>query len=337
MIVSIDSFRVISRWLPAIVLLCEIIVLSAGVAHAQDVSVLKKNSGDAKTEPDKNSLEAANKRMAAFSANLKVAVAKGELTEEQGWTKWAAYKKDVVTPRLEAAVRSGEISEAVARAILQDIERGEAVDRIAMALAKGRISNEEANAKWAEIAKADDVKYEGGAPGAGLLGVAGHLQAMSGRIRAAAVAGKISEKDAWTKWLALKNKVITESVANGKITPLHAKLIRRESAKLEAAELRAAAAAAKSKPVGEAAKIEAFSRSQFERLKGAVAAGKIPEKEAWAQWDEIKQQTIIPRLKKAVRDGKMSDDDVRAFQLGIESAETAAKLDAINKKEKEKK
>lgn len=65
-----------------------------------------------------------------------------------------------------------------------------------------------------------------------------------------------------------------------------------------------------------------------ERLKTAVANGDISEDEAWAKWREVKKTQVAPRLEAAVKEGKLSEKDAKEIWRGIERAELGEKLKA---------
>lgn len=166
MIVSETPNQSNSCWFQAYVLLCAALVLPLGLAYAQDYEAVERRLGEAVSKGEL-SLEQADvmmdalrrkaldndngigDRLKAAGERLKAAVAKGTMTEEEAWTKWAEIKKRII----KGAVTTGKISRENAGAIWRKIENAEIGERLKAAVSKGEMTEEEAWAKWAKIKK----------------------------------------------------------------------------------------------------------------------------------------------------------------------------------------
>ncbi len=116
---------------------------------------------------------------------------------------------------------------------------------------------------------------------------------ITARIRAAVEAGKMSEEDAEKKLIAIRMEMWPPEKVGGE---------NRDKGGLEA--------------VGK------YLQGIAERIRGAVAEGKLSEEEGWAKWREVKEKTI----KGAIAAGKISREEAGLLWREIEKAEAAARL-----------
>ena len=79
------------------------------------------------------------------------AVEEGDLTEDEGWEKWKAFKKQELMPKLKAAVKEGEVSREWTRDLMEGIEMVEVGEMLKSAVEKGEMTEEEARRKWEDL------------------------------------------------------------------------------------------------------------------------------------------------------------------------------------------
>lgn len=83
--------------------------------------------------------------------HIEEAVEDGDLTEDEGWTKWKAFKKEQLMPKLKSSVKEGRVSSEWSRAFIKGIEMAEVGDALKSALAKGEMTEDEAWKKWEKL------------------------------------------------------------------------------------------------------------------------------------------------------------------------------------------
>lgn len=173
---------------------------------------------------------------------------------------------DAVARRLKAAVKAGELTGKQAEAMLQTLKKTAAATKAhpKKGTVKGKkdIDPKVAALKKAAASKKAAPKKGAAKDKAGKKGV--DYEAAGAKIKAAVKAGKLTEEEARARWAALK-KTAAARKAPAKKGPARAK---------KDIDYKAAAA----------------------KLKAAVKAGKLTEKEARAKWAAIQ--------KAADRDGK---------------------------------
>ena len=108
------------------------------------------------------------------------------------------------------------------------------------------------------------------------------------QIRTAVESGQMAEADAWDEWYSLRDDILQDALDTGTLTEDQVNLMRREVGKAEVPQ-----------------------RLDYEgrQLKQAVANGDISEDEAWAAWEERRQQI----LQDAVDTGAMSAEDAANY------------------------
>ena len=152
-------------WLRAAILLLAAVVLPPGLADAQDYGAVEKRLATAVVKGELSLRQASammdtlyesedeedwdlEEALRETGAELKAAVARGEMSEAEAWQEWEEFKMEDVAPRLKEAVHSGNMSEAKARGIWNGIEKAERAERLKAAVAKGEMTEAEARAKW---------------------------------------------------------------------------------------------------------------------------------------------------------------------------------------------
>jgi len=68
------------------------------------------------------------------------------------------------------------------------------------------------------------------------------------------------------------------------------------------------------------------------RIKAALAAGKITEKQAWEKWNWVKENRLKPKLEAAVKAGKMTKEQVKKVWADIAIGEAKEKKAAEGRK-----
>lgn len=114
------------------------------------------------------------------------------------------------------------------------------------------------------------------------------------RLESAVKAGKMTKEDAIAKMTAIKKEALKKTKAIGR----------------------------KAKEKADNFDLEAVGN----RIKAAVAAGKMTEKEAWEKWEWVKKNELKPRLEAAVKAGKMTRQQVGQVWKEIRKAEFGEKL-----------
>jgi len=167
-------------WLRAAFLLLATVVLSLGSADAQDYEAVEKRLATAVVKGELSLRQASammdtlydsedeeewdlEEALRETGAELKAAVARGEMSEAEAWQEWEEFKMEDVAPRLKEAVHSGNMSEAKARGIWNGIEKAERAERLKAAVAKGEMTAEEARAKWETIEQGEQNRAPSGA------------------------------------------------------------------------------------------------------------------------------------------------------------------------------
>lgn len=156
-------------WLRAAVLLLAAVVLPRGSADAQDYGAVEKRLATAVVKGELSLRQASammdtlheeaedeedwdlEEALRETGAELKAAVARGEMSEAEAWQEWEEFKMEEVAPWLKEAVHSGEMSKAKAWGLWKGIEKAEQAERLKAVVAKGEMTAEEARAKWEMI------------------------------------------------------------------------------------------------------------------------------------------------------------------------------------------
>ena len=89
-----------------------------------------------------------------------------------------------------------------------------------------------------------------------------------------------------------------------------------------------------------AEQIGRWVKSVGEDIRKAAESGKITREQAWAKWRGFKGGQLAPKLKAAVKEGKMSEQAAREFWRKVEAAEkheAAARPDKTSKEDAAKK
>jgi hypothetical protein len=133
----------------AFLLTCVIVVLPLGI-FAEDESAENKEEVDNRSAVEKWLGEEVRK--------IHAAVEKKEITQEQGWERWEALKKEQITTRIRSAVEKELISEEKAAEIWLGIKKGEMGARLRQAVEAKVITEEEAKAKWTAFEKELEVR-----------------------------------------------------------------------------------------------------------------------------------------------------------------------------------
>ena len=150
-------------------LLVAVIILPFGFAFAQDYEAVGKRlakavvKGELTWEQANAMMESLHeqeqkswdigKELRDVGDELKAAVARGEMTEDEAWHEWYQFKEEEVAPRLKEAVEDGEMSEAEAWGIWKGIEKGEKAEQLKAAVMKGEMSEEEARREWEKMGR----------------------------------------------------------------------------------------------------------------------------------------------------------------------------------------
>ncbi len=222
-----------------------------------------------------------------------------------------AQDYDAVGKRLRGAVQAGELTGEQARAMLGALrktaehegQRNVAVQdervakyrdieaRIRAAVKAGVMSREDAEKKlvairtemWPPEKKRCEKNDERVAK----------YRDIEARIKAAVKAGVMSREDAEKKLVAIRTEMWP---------PEKKRCEKNDEGGLEV--------------VGE------YLRGIGERIRGAVAEGKLSEEDGWAKWHEVKEKVI----KGAVKSGKISREEAGLLWREIEKGEAATKL-----------
>jgi polyhydroxyalkanoate synthesis regulator phasin len=150
-------------------LLVAVIIFPFGFAVAQDYEAVGKRlakavvKGELTWEQANAMMESLHEQEQEFwdigkelrdvGDELKAAVARGEMTEDEAWHEWYQFKEEEVAPRLKEAVEEGEMSEAEAWGIWKGIEKGEKAEQLKAAVMKGEMSEEEARREWEKMGR----------------------------------------------------------------------------------------------------------------------------------------------------------------------------------------
>jgi len=388
MIVSKKASRANSRWMQAVALLCATAVLPLGLAVAQDLEAverrlgqgvaegeltlkqaaammdaLREAAGDERAhrekahERDGKALERMKHWVDSVGARIKEAVEKGQLSEEDAWKKWHAFKEREFGPKLKHAVEAGHMSEADAKALWRGVEIAEAGERLKAAVARGDLTEEQARAKWAQItrkAPGNDRREEADERDRRATERFGHwVESVSDKLDAAVENGDLSEEEAWAKWYAFKEKEfgpkLKGAVEAGHMSEHAARALWLSVEKAEAAE-RIKAAVAKGEMTeeqarakwaqinrdfeakgkqhdrrGERERIDAHLKAVWAKLQAAVKAGKMSEEDAHRKMGEIKKE-IFAKLKGRAHREDPRIEKYRRIEAEIRAAVEAGKL-----------
>ena len=172
--------------------------------------------------------------------------------------------------------------------------------RLEAAVQAGELTADQAGAMMGELARASFAERMGAHHEDGPESVGARLKEAGERIKTAAEAGKLTEKEAWAKWREIKERIIKGAVATGEISGEEAGAIWREVEKAETGE----------------------------RLKAAVAKGEMTEKQARAKWAEINRghdkgnraahlETTWKQLQAMVKAGKLTEEEAHAKMAAI--------------------
>ncbi len=91
---------------------------------------------------------------------IEEAVEEGDLTEDEGWAKWKAFKKDELMPKLKASVKGGQVSKEWSREFMKGIEMVEVGEMLKAAVDKGEMTEDEAWRKWKDLYGDEDDEDE---------------------------------------------------------------------------------------------------------------------------------------------------------------------------------
>ncbi len=306
MIVSETSNRSNSRWLQACVLLCAVVVLPLGVAHAQDCDAVERRLGAAVSDGElslkqavvmmnalrsvagdnrghEDGVKSVGKRLENAGERIKAAAAKGDITEKEAWAKWHEVKERTIKGAFEA----GRISREEAGALWREIEKAEIGERLKAAVAKGEITEKEALAKWAAIDKGGDRKR--------------------GDERK-----RITPED-----LERAGMEIRKAVAAGKITP------EQGRARMQGMRKMMGGHGEHSGKAGEAKSDRPDWGAIKRRIEGAVKAGKMTREEANKQYESIKKRMAYQHKTDAK---KPSREEIAEVGKKIKAAVKAGKV-----------
>ncbi|MBI9015711.1 MAG: hypothetical protein JEZ07_00485 [Phycisphaerae bacterium] len=366
MIIANKTNREMSRWLKACILLFAIGLLPLSIANAKGTDheaigaklkeavqageltekeamamwqALEKVSGEKnKKDLDLSWIEKAGQ-------DLRKAVENGRITEKQAWEKWKSIKENKIAPQLKQAVKDGKLSEEQGWKIWQDIEKAEIGSMIESALAKGEITEKQAKEKWEAyneyLNKSKDKKD---------LNLDWVKPAFE-ELKSAVEAGKLTEDQAWGKWAKIKNErigsMLEKAVDQGKLTEEKARGIWHEVEKFEVGEkLKIAIAKGEISQADAKAKWEAYNKTPQKEneldldwiaeigndIRQAAIRGEITEKQAWEKWAKIKEQRILPYLKEAVKEGRLTEAQARGLWQEIEKSEANERQTVENTK-----
>jgi len=220
--------------------------------------------------------------MQEFGHRLKVAVKAGKLTEELAWEKWNWFLDNEIGPELKEEVAEGEISEEQAWDFWKAVKPAKCTD------AK-TCGKEKAKAK-AKPKKPVDI------------------QAVARRIRAAVQSGSMTPEQARAKMAEIRKAAAKKTAPAKKGKPAANKAAAKKAATRDKA---------KGKPNAKELKGDFNLEAAGKRIREAVKAGKITEKQARQKWDQVKKNQLKPRLEAAVKAGKMTREQVRRVWEGI--------------------
>lgn len=112
------------------------------------------------------------------------------------------------------------------------------------------------------------------------------LEAAGNALKAAVLAGELSEEQAWAEWYATRDAIINAAVARGALSNAEASELLRDVHQAELSE-----------------RLEAAGND----LKAAVARGELAEKQAWAQWRETRTVLIQDTLDAGEISGEVAE------------------------------
>jgi len=202
MIMSKKINRVNSGWLRVCMLLCAVVIIPLGLVYGQNYDAVERRLGKA-VKKGELSLKDANIMMDALrktskdrlkmvSKRLKIAVAKGDMTEEEAWAKWRGIEKAEISERLKAAVAKGEMT---GKGSIDDHHRAVGI-KIRKAVARGEITEEEGKAKMIAFKKRKAGKMKGD----------DYLEKVWAKLQAEVKAGNITPEEAEAKMRGIKKK-----------------------------------------------------------------------------------------------------------------------------------
>ena len=335
--VSENPSRSKSRCLQAFVLLCAMIVLPLGVASAQDYDAvwkrlqaavkkgeisekqahmmmgsLKKAAGENKGRGDKKHRDTDKPNIEQLGKRLKAAVASGQLSEKDARAKWEAITKHAKSGKEHAG---GQNEQEKVHARLREIWA-----KLQHAVKEGKISKEDAGRKMGEIKRQALSGFEGRDKhdrGEDERKKAeSHLREVREHLHRAIREGKISEEDARRKMEEVERDIRSRFEGRDK----------------------------HDRGGDERQKAEAHLREVGEHLRRAVREGKMSEEDARRKMEEVERQIrsrfegrdkhdrggderkkveahlreVREKLHRAVREGKMSEEDARRKMEEVE-------------------
>jgi len=329
MIVSNNPNRSKSRWLQTCVLLCSVVVLPLGIASAQDYGAVERRLGES--------------------------VAVGELTLKQAAAMMDALRKATREHREERQGRDKHERGGDERKKVEAHLRGIS-EKLQHAVREGKMSEEDARRKMEEVERGIRSRFEGRDKhergGDERQKVEAHLREVREHLHHAVREGKMSEEDARRKMEEVERAVRSRFEGRdkhehgGDKRKHHEQRERKEREERERHEQRERKERGRHEQrehsQDDRARAEAHIRGIWEKLQGAVRAGKMSEEDAHRKMGEIKKEIhsrfkdrdqhprdgdkrahggderarvdahvrkIWEKLQQAVRDGKMSKED----------------------------
>ena len=250
---------------------------------------------------------------------LQTAVKKGEITEKQAHIMMGALKGSLYEPKKKDSRGEDSRNERPDRERI-DAHVREIWGKLQHAVKEGKMSQEDAHKKMGEIKKRLHGRAEH-RPGRG-MGEEERVHARLGetwkRLKHAVGEGKMSKEDAGRKMSEIKKEALSRFDRKDK---------DRRQERHE-------------KGGSTAEQIGRWVKSVGEDIRKAAEAGKITREQAWAKWRGFKGGQLAPKLKAAVKEGKMSEQAAREFWRKVEAAEkheAAARPDKTSKEDAAKK
>jgi len=204
-----------SGWMGACILLCVGAVLLPGLAYAQDFEAVERRLGEGVAAGELSLEQAAlmlralreqggggfdlGARIEEVSAQLREAVIRGDIPEDEAWAKWNEFKDREIAPRLKEAVEAGRMPEEEAQNVWRQIEMREKAVQLQVAVARGEISEEDARNQMAETEQRVQQEIR-----------EAHFQRVERDIDAAVQAEKITPEQAEKKLMAVRKELWPE-------------------------------------------------------------------------------------------------------------------------------
>ena len=295
---------------------------------------IKQATQQGKISPEQAAADWRERREALFAAALEAGeitadeavvmraeVRKAEQHEQNKATVWQQI--GALGQEVQSAVASGEMTEEEARPHWQT--RKEEI--FSTALESGEISKGEAGEMLHQRSRAE-LNYRLGATGQKLM--------------AAVANGEMTGEESWQAWLEAKNQLIADAVASGDISRFEAETVHHEMFKIELGQhLKLAgegikAAVAKGDMTEEEGQT-AWQTAKNDMISSAVESGDLSLAEADEFLDFIEKAEVGERLKAAVANGEMSEEDAWAEweRLSQEWAADAANTEGYAAKAKQ--